>query len=350
MSVNGRKIILVISLILLLILLVGGFFSYRIYSRIYISNVDMGAKEYVYLHIPTGSSYAQVVEIIEDLGCITNMSSFKWTSSRMGYPYSVKAGRYRINSGMNNKDLVTMLRAGLQTPVKVTFNSFRTPSQLAQRIAQQLEADSAEIAEAFKGNSIPLEYGFTQQTFVAMFVPNTYEFFWNTGKDGFFARMKKEFDAFWNSEREKRAKAMGLKREEVVTLASIVEEETVRADERPRVAGVYINRLKRGMPLQADPTIKFAHGDFGMRRVLTKHLTIDSPYNTYKHRGLPPGPINSPSISSIDAVLNYETHKFLYFCARPDYSGYHAFATNLDEHNRNAREYQRFLNRERIYR
>jgi UPF0755 protein len=251
---------------------------------------------------------------------------------------------------MGNKDLISILRAGLQTPVKVTFTGFRTPSQLAQRISKQIEADSVEIVAAFSNNELVEEFGFSTETFIAMFIPNTYEFFWNTDADGFFKRMKREHEAFWNEARIEKAKKLNMSKTQVSTLASIVEEETVNRDERPRVAGVYINRIERGMPLQADPTIKFALGDFTIRRILTKHLSVDSPYNTYKNRGLPPGPINAPSISSIDAVLNYEVHKYLYFCAKSDFSGYHAFARTLTEHNKNAREYQRALNRERIYR
>jgi UPF0755 protein len=278
------------------------------------------------------------------------LESFKWTSSRMGYPHSIKAGRYKITNGMTNREMIAMLRAGLQTPVRVTFNGFRTPQQLAQRVSKQIEVDSAEIVTTLLSNEIANQYGFTRETFISMFVPNTYEFFWNTGVKGFFDRMKREYETFWNDERERKASEIGLSRIEVSTLASIVEEETIRVDERPRVAGVFINRLNKRIPLQADPTIKYALGDFSIRRILTRHLAIDSPYNTYKHRGLPPGPINAPSISSIDAVLNYEKHQYIYFCAKPDYSGYHAFARTLTEHNRNAREYQKFLNKERIFR
>lgn len=345
-----KRVIIIVSLLLALVIVTGGFYSYKIYSKMFLSNVNIGDKEHVYIHIPTGSTYANVISIVEESGYVANLESFKWTGSRMGYPYSVKSGRYKLANGMSNKDLVSILRAGLQTPVKVTFTGFRTPQQLAQRIANQIEADSLEIVNAFSSDDTPSQYGFNQQTFVAMFIPNTYEFFWNTNAKGFFDRMNKEYEIFWTDEKEQKAKEIGLSRIKVSTLASIVEEETIKADERPKVAGVYINRLKRGIPLQADPTVKYAMADFTIRRVLTKHLSIDSPYNTYKYRGLPPGPINSPSISSINAVLNYENHKYLYFCAKPDYSGYHAFAKTLSEHNKNAREYQRFLNKERIYR
>ncbi|MDD2279875.1 MAG: endolytic transglycosylase MltG [Bacteroidales bacterium] len=346
----SKRIVIIVSLSLALVIVAGGFYSYKIYSKMFQSNINIGDKDNAYIYIPTGSTYSNAVNIIEESGYVINIETFKWVGSRMGYPYSVKAGRYKVTNGMNNKELVSMLRAGLQTPVNVTFTGFRTPQQLAQRIAEEIEADSTEIVNAFSSNEVPSEYGFNQQTFIAMFIPNTYEFFWNTSAKGFFDRMNKEYEIFWTEEKEQKAKKIGLNRVKVSTLASIVEEETIKADERPKVAGVYINRLNKGIPLQADPTIKYAMGNFAIRRILTKHLSFDSPYNTYKYRGLPPGPINSPSISSINAVLEHENHKYLYFCAKPDYSGYHAFAKTLSEHNNNAREYQRFLNKERIFR
>lgn len=345
-----KRILGFISLFLLVVIIAGGIYGYSIYTKFYSPNVNTQNKEHVYILIPTGSSYTDVLEIMESSQLINDFNSFKWSASRMGYPYSIKPGRFRIKDGMSNRELVTMLRAGLQTPVRVTFTGFRTPQQLAQRISSQIEADSAEIVNAFNSKEIATQYGFSQETFIAMFIPNTYEFFWNTGTKGFFDRMKREYEAFWNDERQRKANEIGLSRVQVSTLASIVEEETVRVDERPRVAGVFMNRLNKNMALQADPTIKFALGDFTIRRILTRHLQVESPYNTYKYRGLPPGPINSPSISSINAVLNYEKHQYIYFCAKPDYSGYHAFARTLAEHNRNARAYQQFLNRERIFR
>ncbi len=316
----------------------------------YSSNINLPEKEQTYIYIPTNSSYSDVLAIIDSTKILVDMDAFKWVSSRMGYPYTVKPGRYKVSDGMNNKELVAILRAGLQTPIRVTFTGFRTPQQLAQRISTQLEADSAEIVLGFSNIELIAEYGFATETFIAMFIPNTYEFFWNTDTKGFFDRMKREYETFWNETRSKKASEIGLDRVKVSILASIVEEETVKVDERPRVAGVFMNRLNKGIPLQADPTIKYAVGDFSIRRILIRHLQIDSPYNTYKYRGLPPGPINAPNISSINAVLNYEKHQYLYFCAKADFSGYHAFARTLSEHNRNAREYQQALNRERIYR
>ncbi len=334
----------------LVVVVGGGFYAYKIYGRLLTANIDTGNKEYVYVKIPSGSTYTDVVEVIAETGSVVDIESFKWACSRMGYPHSIKAGRYKLKSGMTNREVVSMLRAGLQTPVMVTFTGFRKPEQLAQKICRQIEADSAQIVQAFQSEEITSEYGFTPETFIAMFVPNTYEFFWNTSAKGFFDRMKREYEIFWTAERDKKATELGIGRIGVVTIASIVEEETIKVDERPKIAGVFINRLKRGTPLQACPTVKFALDDFTIRRVLKQHLTVDSPYNTYKHRGLPPGPINAPSIKSVDAVLNYEKHGYYYFSANPDFSGYHVFAKTLTEHNRNARIYQRELNKQRIYR
>jgi UPF0755 protein len=345
-----QKVLIFIAISLMVVMVIGGFYGYRIYTKMFSPNVNTGDSEYAYLYIPTGAIYSDVIMLIEEQNFITNIESFKWMCSRMGYPQSVKAGRYRLTENMGNREVVSTLRAGLQTPVRVTFTGFRTPQQLAQKVANQIEADSAEIVNSFYSESIANQYGFNKQTFIAMFIPNTYEFFWNTSAKGFFDRMHREYEAFWTIERVEKAEQIGLNKVKVSILASIVEEETIKADERPKVAGVFINRLNRNIALQADPTVKFANGDFSIRRILTRHLSVDSPYNTYKHRGLPPGPINAPSISSINAVLNYEKHQYLYFCAKPDYSGYHAFASTLAEHNRNARLYQQFLNRERIFR
>jgi UPF0755 protein len=345
-----RKIHLYLVIFLLIILSTGAVFGYRIFSSMYSPNINLPLKEHTFINIPTSSTYQDVISLIDSLDLVVNIESFKWVSSKMGYPQSIKPGRYRVTHGMSNRELISILRAGLQTPTRVTFTGFRTPQQLAQRISKQIEADSVEIVQGFSNVDLIKEFGFTPETFIAMFIPNTYEFFWNTNADAFFARMKREYETFWNNERTKKANDIGLDRIKVSTLASIVEEETVKVDEQPRVAGVFMNRLNKKMPLQADPTIRYANGDFSIRRILTLHTQIDSPYNTYKNRGLPPGPINAPSISSINAVLNHEKHQYLYFCAKPDYSGYHAFARTLTEHNRNASEYQNFLNRERIYR
>jgi UPF0755 protein len=238
--------------------------------------------------------------------------------------------------------MVNILRAGLQEPVQLTFNNIRTKEELAAHVSSYIDVDSMSIIELFNPE-IVREYGFTPETFPAMFIPNTYEFYWTTTARQFADRMKQEFDRFWDTDRLTKAQSIGLTPVQVATLASIVQEETNVPAEKAKVAGVYINRLTRGMLLQADPTVKFAVGDVTIRRVLNKYLDTDSPYNTYRYPGLPPGPITFPEISSIDAVLNYEKHNYLYFCARPDLSGYNNYARTNAEHDRNAALYHNAL-------
>lgn len=323
-------------------------FGLNYYNRMYRSNVELEKDKFLF--IPTGSDFNVVLDSLKKQNLVVNIESFIKTANSLGYSSRVKPGCYRIKSGMSNRAMIRMLITAMQSPVKVTFNNVRTPEQLAGKISNQIEADSLSILRLFRKTDIPESYGFTDKTLIAMFIPNTYQFYWNTDAKTFFDRMKKEFNLFWNKERDERANAIGLKHEEVSVLASIIEEESNKRDERPRIAGVYINRLRKSIPLQADPTIKFALGDFSIKRILTKHLEVKSPYNTYKNIGLPPGPICCPSISSIDAVLNFENHQYLYFCAKDDFSGYHVFAKTLSEHNRNANAYQKALNKERIYR
>jgi len=232
----------------------------------------------------------------------------------------------------------------------VVFNHVRTLDQLAGKVSRYLEVDSATFARYLMAGDLPDKYGFDAENFHSMFVPNTYEFFWTASPEDFTERMQEEYEKFWKGERDRKAKKLGMSRSEVITLASIVDEETLFDDENARVAGVYVNRLEQGMPLQADPTLKFALGDFNRQRIINADKQIDSPYNTYKYKGLPPGPISIPSQAAIDGVLNYEKHNYLFFCARSDFSGYHAFAKTLAQHTRNARNYQRELNKRRIYR
>jgi UPF0755 protein len=228
--------------------------------------------------------------------------------------------------------------------VGVTFNNLRTREDLAGKISRYLQTDSLSIINLFYNEALIQRFGFTPQTFKAMFIPNTYEFYWTTNALGFAERMKSEYDRFWNKQRLEKAHFAGLNQVEVIILASIVQAETAKTDELSRVAGLYINRLKRGQLLQADPTVKYALGNFGLKRILNVHLEVESPYNTYKYAGLPPGPINFPEISTIDAVLNYEHHDYLYMCAKEDFSGYHNFAKTLNQHNLNALKYQKALN------
>jgi UPF0755 protein len=256
---------------------------------------------------------------------------------------------------MNNNDIVNSIRSN-NIPVKVSFNNQETFEDLAGRVAMQIEADSLSLLNAMTSEKFQSANGFSQQTALEMYVPNSYELFWNTSAVQFRDRMLKEYHKFWNDSRMAKAKAMNLSPTEVITLASIVQKETSKVDERPRIAGVYVNRLKAGIPLQADPTVIYAlkkqSGDFSqvIKRVLYKDLELDSPYNTYKYAGLPPGLITMPDISSIDAVLNYEKHNYYYFVADIDNFGYHKFSKSLAQHNRNRQEYVRWLNKQRVNR
>ncbi len=271
-------------------------------------------------------------------------------AERLNLADTFKAGHYVLEEGMSVIDVVRMLKLGLQTPVKVTMNNVKTPAQLAGKLAKQLEADSVQLVSTFTDNALAERLGFSNPlTMFSIFLPDTYEFYWTVKPEDFVERMYKEYKKFWSaSGRDEKRKRSGLNRVEVATLASIVYEETRKTDEMPRIAGVYINRLRQGIPLQADPTIKYAMQDFGLRRILYRHLKYESPYNTYLHRGLPPSPICMPSTAAIDAVLNYEDHDYIFFCARPTFDGYHNFARNLSEHNANARAYQSELNKRKI--
>lgn len=277
------------------------------------------------------------------------ISKAGWNTLEKIYPKrSIKTGYYEISPQNNTLEAFRKINNGLQTPVKLVINNVRTKEQLAGKIGLQLMLDSAEIAKALNDTSICGKYGYTAENFIAMFIPNTYEVYWDTNIKRLLNRMKKEHDAFWNEQRREKAEKIGLTPIEVSILASIVEEETAVNDEKPVIAGLYINRLRIGMPLQADPTVKFAVGDFTLKRILKKHLNVDSPYNTYKNTGLPPGPIRMASITGLNSVLNYSRHKYLYMCAKEDFSGRHNFSTTLSQHNSNARKYQNALNKRNI--
>jgi UPF0755 protein len=233
--------------------------------------------------------------------------------------------------------------------VQVTFNTIRTKTELAEKITANLEVSEEQFLALLQDSVYIRSFGFEEETILSLFIPNTYEFWWNTSATGLFDRMHQEYQKFWTEERKQKAAALGLNQKEVSTLASIVQAESQKADERPKIAGVYLNRLRMGMALQADPTLVFAAGDFSIKRLTAKQMAIDSPYNTYKYAGLPPGPINLPDINSLNAVLNAERHDYVYFCAKEDFSGYHSFAVSYNEHLNNARRYQRALNAANIY-
>ncbi|MCB9192484.1 MAG: endolytic transglycosylase MltG [Flavobacteriales bacterium] len=345
-STNWKKIV---AIIVVIIVCLGGVSAWELYSMIYRSNVEFKADE-KYFYIPTGSSFQEVSNALVEGGILLNQASFDWVAEQKNYKLNVKAGRYKLERGMNNNELVNLLRSGEQEPVMITFNNVRFKEELAGKVASYIEADSTQIISLLNDSDYANNFGFNTTTLFTLFLPNTYEFWWNTSADEFVERMAAEYKKFWTAERKQKANKLGLSQSEVSILASIVQKETTKNDEKPTVAGVYLNRLKKGMLLQADPTLVYANKDFEARRVLNWHKEIDSPYNTYKYKGLPPGPICLPSIQSIDAVLNAKSHSYLYFCAKADGSGYHSFASTYNEHLKNAREFQRELNKRKVYR
>jgi UPF0755 protein len=301
------------------------------------------------IYIPTGSSYDQVLDTLESNLIIKNLKVIDWVAKKKNYPELIKPGRYVIDRDLSYNGLINLLRSGRQSPVKIIFNNIRTLNQLAGKIGKQIEADSSQIINFLSNDSNFSSDGFKKEDIITLFIPNTYEFYWNTDVKRLYTRMLKEYRLFWNDQRLAKAKEKNLDLLEVAILASIIDDEVAKPDEKPLIAGVYLNRLKRGIPLQACPTIKFALNDFTITRVLKKHLLVDSPYNTYKHNGFPPGPIGCPTIEGIDAVLNAEKHDYLFFAAKADFSGYHNFSRTLSEHTHYAALYQKELDKRKIF-
>jgi UPF0755 protein len=341
-----RKILIWLLVILVLFGLGASYYLYRV---IFDPNVWTPKGEAVSVNIPTGSNFEEVKQILYQNGLIIHRKNFEWLAEKKNYPAKVKPGRYLIRDGMSSNELINLLRSGEQTPVNVTFNNIRDIYQLAGVVGRQIEADSLSIVNLLTDSVYIAGMGYTQANVSTIFIPNTYEFYWNTSAKGFVERMHEEYIKFWSGSRSNKARLMDLRIDEVVTLASIVEKETNKDDERAAIAGVYVNRLESEWRLQADPTLVYALGDFNITRVLNEHKKIDSPYNTYAHLGLPPGPICIPSIASIDAVLNYDKSEYMFFCARDDLSGYHVFAKTNKGHSKNAKKYREALNRMKIY-
>lgn len=323
------------------------YFGWDFYKINYKTNVPNQLND-EYLLIPTGSTYEDLVNNLKSKGFIKDEESFRKCVEKDGLK-NVRAGRFKITAGWGNKALVRHLKIGEQAPVKVIYNYERTIENIAAKTARFVEPDSATIVATFYDKDFLASKGLTTETLMTVFLPNTYEMFWNATPEKIIEKMMKEYEIFWNKDnrREKAKKLLdgkGLTEQEVYTLASIVEKESQNKEERPRIAGAYLNRLKINMKLQADPTCVFASKDFLTRRVTNYHLTFPSPYNTYLHTGLPPGPISIASQSSIDAVLNPEQHNYIYFCARPDESGTHAFAETFAGHNVNVAKYIAWIN------
>ena len=331
----------IILIVIAVVLVGGGFFAFQKYQAFWVPNVPNNLEEAV-IEIPTGSTFADVVGLLYKNGMVKDTSTFIEVAHRLAYVRTpMRGGRYKIKKNWNNLSLVRHLRGGKQETVKVVLSTARMSEEVAGKVAAILEFDSLTLQTLWQDDKYLKEIGYSRETLMSLFIPNTYDLFWNTNPKKFTARMIKEHDKFWAKKgRKEKAEAMKRTPEEVYALASIVEKETNKISERPRMAGVYLNRLRIGMPLQADPTSVFATRDFTTKRVTDYHTTFDSPYNTYMYRGLPPGPIAMSSIASIDAVLNSEEHKYLYFCAAGDGSGAHNFAKTLTQHNQNAAIYR----------
>jgi UPF0755 protein len=340
-----RQIILTILALLVVGASVAAYMGYRM---VYKPNVWLNGQPSVSINIKSGSTWDEVKEMLYKNGTIIHRASFEQLAALMKYPDHIKSGHYILKEGMSNREIITKLRAKKQDPVKLVFNNIRIKQELAGHIAEQIGADSVTLLKLLNDGEYLKKFDFTPGNVISMFIPNTYEVYWDISAEKFMERMHKEYKAFWNDKRKDRLKEIRLNELQAITLASIVEKETNQNDEKPDVAGVYMNRLRDGWLLQADPTLVYALGDFSIKRVLNVYKTIDSPYNTYMYLGLPPGPICLPSISSIDAVLNYRQHNYMYFCAREDFSGYHNFAVNLDQHLLNAAKYQQALDRQGI--
>lgn len=342
----------IIKWVALLGLIVAGVFAYLVYDALFLPNTKID-EDVAYVYIPTNATFGEVCGQLDTL--LVNMGTFRAVARRKKYSDNVKAGKYAIEKGMSNNDIVNALRSR-NLPVQVSFNNQESLPELAGRIAAQVEADSNSLVQALTDSAYLRKYGLEPTAAIALYIPNTYEFFWNTSATEFRDRMLTEYDRFWDETRRKQADSLGLSPLQVITLASVVQKETAKVSERPRVAGLYLNRLAKNMPLQADPTVIYAikeqTGNFDtiIKRVLFKDLTLDSPYNTYKYAGLPPGPITMPDISSVDAVLQAEKNDYYYMVADVENFGFHMFAESLTQHNRNKAQYIRWINSQKINR
>lgn len=337
-----KKFIIALVIIFIISLGLTGLFYYL---RYFGPNVTDN-KEYLYIH--TDATYNDVYKIIRDEKIVKDTVSFNWAAHNMNYIHRVKAGKYHLKAGMNNRRLINMLASGAQEPVKLTFHNLRQKSDLAGAVSKQIEPDSVAILRLLDSSQFVAKYGFTTDDVYSMFIPNTYQLYWNTTPEKFFKRMYANYEKFWTPERKQEAAAMDMTPVQISILASIVDGEALYDDEMPTIAGLYLNRLKKGMKLESDPTVIFALNDFTIKRVLKRYLSYNSPYNTYLHTGLPPGPVMMPSVNAIDAVLNYKKSDYIYMCAKEDFSGHHNFATNMADHLANAHKYQKALDERNI--
>ena len=338
-----KKIIIIIILCVLLLAGIAGGVFFRTFFAENVQN-----RETVVV-VPPGATFEQVMDTLRKHEMLKSEASFKKTADVLKYK-TIRIGKYDISGCRTNLDLVRLLRRGQHYPVKFTFNNVRTVDQLVERVGHKFFFEPEELSSLLHDGSYMQKFGLSDTTAVCLFIPNTYDIYYDITAEDFLNRMNDYYGQFWNEKRMQDAEAIGLTPVQVATLASIVEEENMRPSEKAVIAGLYINRLNKGMLLQSDPTVKFAIGDFARKRILNADLQIDSPYNTYKYKGLPPGPIRIPEASTMDSVLHYRHHNYLYMCAKEDFSGYHNFTANAAEHARNAARYRAALNARNIKR
>ena len=340
---QSTKIILGIAII---IIAVAGFYGLNIYKTYLAPNVNGNEK---YIYIKTNGTYDDLLNSLESKNIVKNIGSFKAAAGKMNLAKNLKPGRYAVKEGMNNRTLINKLKSGNQDAVKLKFQNIRKKENFAAYLAKNMEADSLAFIKVLDSAALVEKYGFTTENVYTMFIPNTYELYWNISPVEFFEKMQKQYVQFWNDERKRKAAALNLTPIQVTILASIVDSEALYDKEMPTIAGLYLNRLNRGILLQADPTVIYANDDFTVKRVTNALLSVNSKYNTYKYAGLPPGPITMPSINAIDAVLNREVNNYIYMCAKEDFSGYHNFAETVVQHEINAKKYREALNKRNIY-
>lgn len=341
-SGSFRKFIIALVVIIIIALAGTGIFYYL---RFFGPNVT-DKQEYLYIH--TGAKYEAVYDTIRERGIVSDTTTFNWAAHNMKYVNRVKPGRYRLKKGMSNRQLVRMLQLGEQEPVNLSFHNLRLKEQFAGFVGHKLEPDSTAILRLLDSTSFLQNYGFTPENVFTMFLPDTYTIYWNSSPKSFFLHIYTVYEKFWTPERKQKAQEMGLNPIQVSILASIVDAEALHDDEMPTIAGLYLNRLHKGMKLESDPTVIFATHDFTIHRVLNKYLSINSPYNTYQRTGLPPGPIMMPSVNAVKAVLNYKKSDYIYMCAKEDFSGYHNFTDNMAQHKINAHKFQQALDARNI--
>lgn len=341
---STKKIILAAIAVILIVAAIIGLQFYKLY---FAGNVTDNQK---FLFVRTGASMDEFLKELEEKKILSDVESFQKAALKMELYTRMKPGKYTLKKGMNNRSLINMIKAGNQEPVKLKFQGLRKKENFAGYLSRQLEPDSLTFISYLDSTAIFEKYGFDQENFYTMFIPNTYEMYWNTTAPHFLERMHQEYTKFWSKARKDKAASLNLTPIQVAILASIVDGEALYDKEMPTIAGLYLNRLSKGIKLQADPTVIYANGDFTVNRVTGPLLRVESPYNTYKYTGLPPGPIMMPSIAAIDAVLNKENHEYLFMCAKEDFSGYHNFAKTRSEHEVNADKYRAALNARKIFR